>query len=331
MENRTNKTKPIVEAGIITGIVVVLSLIDGYLNVLSFIGIFITPIPIAILYLRHNIRITLMSILCSTILVAILFNPISSVSLAIIYGLTGIALGYCIKKKLKMSQVLLIMTVVSIITIVLNISIYILLISKTSFATYINSFLSQYQNSLDEAAKISEASGQPKDAVESLKKIFTGHFITVLMMPMLILNCFFTGYLNYLITEKILKKLKYKIESINDIKKFYINNRMVACMIIIGAIGFILKMENIAIGEYIYYTALIVGLTALTIDGAALLIYVLRTRFKLNKWIIILIIALTLTITNGNIVVVYIFVGIQDMIIDFRKLDPNRLFKNFNK
>lgn len=329
MENRTNKTNSIIEVGIITGIVVVLSLIDGYLNVLSFIGIFITPIPIALLYLRHNIKITLMSILCSTILVAILFNPMSSVSLAIIYGLTGIALGYCIKKKLKMSQVLIIMTVVSIITIVLNISIYILLINKTSLTTYINSFLIQYQNSLDQAAKMSEAAGQPKDAVESVKKIFTGHFITVLMLPMLILNSFFTGYLNYLITEKILKKLKYKIEIINDIKKFYINNRMAACIMIIGAIGFILKIENIAIGEYIYYTALIVVFTALTIDGAALLIYVLRTRYKLNKWIIILIIVLT--ITNECTGVVYTFIGIQDMIIDFRRLDPNRLFKNINK
>lgn len=329
MENRTNKTKPILEIGIVTGIVVVLSLINGYLDVLSFIGIFITPIPIAILYLRNNIKISLISILCSTLLVAILINPMSSVSLAIIYGLTGIALGYCIKKKLKMSQVLIIMTIISIITIVLNISIYILLINKTGLTTYINSFLSQYQSSLDQAAKLSEASGQPKDTIESFKKVFTGNFITVLMVPMLILNSFLTGYLNYIITEKILKKLNYKIESINDIKKFYINNRMAAFMMIIGVVGFILKMENIAIGEYIYYTALIVLVTALIIDGIALLICVLRIRFKLNKWIIILIIILS--ITNFYIVLVYVIIGIQDMIIDFRKLDPNRLFKNINK
>lgn len=329
MESNTNRTKSIVEAGIISGIVVVLALINAYMQVFSFIGIFITPIPITILYLRHNVKVTLGAIISSAVIVAMLYQPLVAISTAIIYGLTGIALGYCIKKQLKMSQVLAIMTVVSLITTIVDLSFYAFIITKIGFMGLISENLKSYHDALESARQMTVSLGQSTESYDLIKKIYTDHFIMLFSPSMLIVGSFCSGYFNYFITVKVLKKLKYNVKDTGKFKQFYINNRILAVLIIIGTLGFILNIKKIAVGEYIYFTAVALGISASIFDSIALVLYYLRDRFKLNKALVVVIIIFT--VFNQFTGSMYIFLGIADMILDFRKLDPDRLFKNINK
>ncbi|MBO3282441.1 DUF2232 domain-containing protein, partial [Intestinimonas butyriciproducens] len=62
MPNKSYNTKAIVEAGLTTAIIIVITLICVYVPILSMLTNFILPIPIAILFIRQNFKVTLVSI-----------------------------------------------------------------------------------------------------------------------------------------------------------------------------------------------------------------------------------------------------------------------------
>ena len=99
MENRNQNTKAIVEAGMVSALVVLITLISMYLGFSGYIGVCILPIPITVIYIRQNFKISLLTVLVCTILVGLFFNPIEAVLNTFLLGLIGIILGYCLKKK----------------------------------------------------------------------------------------------------------------------------------------------------------------------------------------------------------------------------------------
>ncbi|SQC01733.1 Predicted membrane protein [Clostridium tetanomorphum] len=60
---------------------------------------------------------------------------------------------------------------------------------------------------------------------------------------------------------------------------------------------------------------------AFFIDGLSVALYYLKDRYKMSKGVITLIIFLTMF---SQLSIVYFILGLADLIIDFRKLDPNR-------
>ena len=83
MENKNYSTKAIVEAALISVIISVIMILTSYLPIVSFIGTLILPIPVAILYIRYNTKVTVTAIFLSIILTSILFNPIRAIYAAI--------------------------------------------------------------------------------------------------------------------------------------------------------------------------------------------------------------------------------------------------------
>lgn len=56
MENK-NSTRSIVEAGLMSAMVLVLMLLNAYVPVLGYMGLFILPLPITMLVVRHNLKV----------------------------------------------------------------------------------------------------------------------------------------------------------------------------------------------------------------------------------------------------------------------------------
>ncbi|MCS4454021.1 DUF2232 domain-containing protein [Clostridium botulinum] len=62
----------------------------------------------------------------------------------------------------------------------------------------------------------------------------------------------------------------------------------------------------------------------LLIDGISTFIYYMRNKFKISKGILIFIFLITL----GPLYIIYFYLGLADIMLDFRKLDPFRQYKN---
>src|SRR5665647_3480156 len=92
MKNKGYSTKAIVEVSLISVIISVIMIVTGYLPIVSFIGTLVLPIPVAILYIRHNKKITITAIVLSIILTSLVYNPIMAIYSAITYSVIGLSL-----------------------------------------------------------------------------------------------------------------------------------------------------------------------------------------------------------------------------------------------
>ncbi len=89
MYNRQNKTNSLVEAGLIVSLMIILIMLNLYFPIFSIFITFLLPIPIAVLYLRQDYKITLWAILVTGVITAMINNPITAVIITISFGTIG--------------------------------------------------------------------------------------------------------------------------------------------------------------------------------------------------------------------------------------------------
>lgn len=136
--NKNYNTNEIVEAGLITGIIVVLMLITGYVPVLNLVSTLLLPVPVTVLALRRGYKLSVLSVVIGTILASMVYDPLTAVQSAISFGFLGISLAYCIKTEKSFGKSVLIMTLATFSAIILIISLYIGFITKNGIGYIYN-------------------------------------------------------------------------------------------------------------------------------------------------------------------------------------------------
>jgi len=332
MENKNYSTRAIVEASLISVIISVIMIITGYLPIVSFIGTLILPIPVALLYIRHNNKVTITAIFSSVIITSLVYNPIMAIYSAITYSIIGIALGYCVKENKRSSITLIFLAIGSAISNILTIAFSMLFLEKISFIDFISKNLDLMKQSMKtslDAAKIiySQAGMTPQqikllnENVQILNKIDVALILSLLPATIFIFS-FVSAYLNYIVSRAVLKKLNYKMDEVLPFSRVYVSNIVGAVLIGIVCIGIILSSKNIPGGEYIKNSSQTLMQFVFIINGLAASTYFLSVKRKLSKIVVVLILILSVLSPLGNI---YFSIGLMEMAFDFRKLDPYRI------
>ncbi|MGH4137502.1 DUF2232 domain-containing protein [Clostridium sp.] len=332
MDNKNYSTRAIVEASLIAVIISVIMIIIGYLPFVSFIGILILPIPVAILYIRHNIKITITAILLSIILTSMVYNPIMAIYSAITCSSVGIALGYCVKKNKKSSITLVALAIASAIADILTIVFSMLFIEKTGFMNFVTDKLEFFKGSMNASLNQVKAIYLKSGITAKQLKILDDNFAMVKKMDVtlvlaiipaaIFIYAFISAYLNYIVSRAILNKLNYKMEKVLAFSQVYVSNIVGAILIGIVCIGIILSAKKITGGNYILSSSQLIVECVFIINGLAASTYFLRVKKNLSKTVVVLILGLTALSPLGN---VYFSIGLMEMAFDFRKLDPYRI------
>jgi len=332
MKNKGYSTKAIVEVSLISVIISVIMIVTGYLPIVSFIGTLILPIPVAILYIRHNNKITITAIVLSIILTSLVYNPIMAIYSAITYSVIGITLGYCVKNNKKSSITLLFLAIGSAISIVLTIAFSMLFIEKVSFINFLSNkleFMKQtMQVSLEGAKKLYIQGGVTPQQLKLLDENFemikkTDVMLLLAVIPTAIyIFSLISAYLNYIVSKAVFVKLNYKMDKVLPFSRVYVPNLVGAVLIGMVCIGIILSSKQIPGGVFIQNSSQFLVMNVFVINGIAASTYFLRVKRNLSKPIVVLIIVLTMLSPLRNI---YFSIGLMEMAFDFRKLDPYRI------
>lgn len=332
MENKHHSTRAIIEASLISVIISVIMIITGYLPIVSFIGALILPIPVAILYIRHNVKITITAIFLSITLTSLVYNPIMAIYSAIVYSIVGVALGYCVKSNKKSTVTLLFLTGGSALSTILTIAFSMLFIEKVGFINFVSNKLEFMKQSMKASLEGTKAiyfqSGitpeQLKLLDDNIKLIEKMDVAIVLaMLPAgIFMVAVVSAYLNYIVARAILKKLNYKMEEILPFSRVYVSNILGAILIGTVCIGIILSSKHIAGGGHILNASQLLMQFIFTINGMATITYFLRVKKNLSKSVVALIIVLIALSPLGTI---YFSIGLMEMAFDFRRLDPYRI------
>ncbi|MBU3110508.1 DUF2232 domain-containing protein [Clostridium lacusfryxellense] len=334
MKNNVYSTKAIVEAALISVIISVIMIITGYLPMVSFIGTLVLPIPVAILYIRHDKKVTITAIFLSIILTSMVFNPIRSIYAAIPCVVIGIVLGYCVKKSKKSSTTLLFLAIACSISNILSIAFSLSFIARINIIDFISKNVEimkqSLKSSVDGAKIIYLQRGITPEQLkildrsyEMINKMDVALYLTVIPAGIFIFSLM-SAYLNYIVSRALLNKLGYKMDVVLPFSRVYVSNIVGAVLIGTVCIGIILSSKDIPGGNYIQNASQLLMMYVFIINGLAASIYFLRIKRNLSKPVVALILVLTVLSRFSN---VYFTIGLMEMAFDFRKLDPYRIIR----
>jgi Predicted membrane protein len=327
MYHANNKAKAIVEAGLLSALIVIIMLFSVYIPIFILVGNFLLPIPVAILYMKYDYKTTILSIIVSTILIAILYSPFSALSAGITYGIIGIALGHCFKKSKNTSTTFIILTLASILAIVLSNLILLVFVDKTTIGNSINQLLTTFKETANTLRSYYKSAGMDTQSIEPLLKMWESidsKMILSMIPAFLVMSGFMSAVINYKISKAILKKLRYNIKDLKPFEEIYVDNRIIAALVVIVCLGIILSAQNYLIGTIILNSSISITELAFMVIGMSVSYYYLKRKFNMKKATIIIIFIFMFL---AQLYVILIYVGIMDVILDFRKVDPNRIFK----
>lgn len=327
MKSKQYATKSTVEAGIMTCIILILMLMNIYMPIFSNVLKFILPIPVTLLYIRYNLKVTCTALAASGILISLINNPLSALTSVVMFGLMGIVLGHCIKKELKASTTIMFLAIAALIGTVIDFAVYITLIRGTSIAKFISEIIQAINQSMNMSISLYEKMGVPEENIKifkSMMSLLTMDYMMKIIPLVLIISSVISALLSYITTRLILRKLGYNTKEMTKFTNMYVDIRFATILAIIMLIGIILTRQKIIVGEYISISSELMLVYVFLFDGITLVTYNLNNKLKLSKGVITAIIIFTLF---SGLAIMYIIIGIIDVIADFRKLDPNRISK----
>lgn len=275
-------------------------------------GIFLLPIPIALMYIMEEklvFNIVLSSCIAFTGFVSNDFQM--TILVAFIGSMVGVLLGSLIKIKIGVGYSVLITSIYSLIVLVLG------------YLVYSNFFGGVSATNVFEDIKLgfNEVINQEysKENIEVLKNFFSDGILISLVLIFVIIS----NYINYMLTKLMLKFINKNSAPEKKFNLYYISNLFGAVFIIIICISMVLDSRGSKIGNYFYTVSLSIFLSSLVVNGLATLNYILINKSKLNK----VLTGILMVVTFPFMMQGYIVIGLIEMLMDYRKLDPHRIFR----
>lgn len=171
MYNKQNKTNSLVEAGLIVALMIVLIMLNLYFPIFTVFGSFILPIPIAVLYMRQDYKITIWAILVTGVITMLINNPITALTTTISFGIMGFLLGYCIKRKSYLYNNYYISSWF-LLSNIMTFLIYFSFIDRRGIIGYINENINIIKESMELTKEIYSKAGVSKDKLQQIDQVF---------------------------------------------------------------------------------------------------------------------------------------------------------------
>lgn len=312
-----NYTKAMVESGILTLIAIVLILMSIYIPVFSLVGVFIWPIPITLIYIKHGMKYSLSSLLITFIISMLTSGPLTALSLVVVFGVMGFVLGYCIKSKEPVSISILILSVTAFLCTLVSTQIFSVVMGQN----IISQGIKVLTLARDSTKAMYIKMAMSKESIDTAMAAIPSPNTIMMALPALIIIYSVTiAVLSYLLTQKILKRFKYNIPQISPLSEWYIPSKISFGIILIFGISYLLMASGMENGQNYFINANLIFNYAFTINGVAFVAGFLKRKniLKPVRWIVIILCILP---PIGSYIY---FIGVFDYMMDYRKLDPYR-------
>ncbi|WP_297435481.1 DUF2232 domain-containing protein [uncultured Clostridium sp.] len=314
------KSKSIVEGGILTGIIVLLMFISNIPGI-SLLGCLLVPIPVAILYIKNGLKMSILSIVVGFIFITLILGPIYGLTSIIIAGFIGIGLGIGVRSKKSGVYTLIYILIGTVISIVSTSVIYIYMIMNMTLNQFLLSIISQNKVVTKQMLKVA-TSQEMKDHINYIESMITIQNMQIALPIVVILISFISAVIIFIVSRNILIRLGFKFNNLISFTKWYIDPKFIAAIVVIALIGMELKKNGIPLGIEVFIGAL--GSLALLfgLQTMSLVAYFLVEKVKIAKGFVVVIIFFLLI--SGLIGYIFI-IGLVDVFFDYRGLDEDSL------
>lgn len=314
---RQNNTKALVQSGLLSGVAILAILLGTYVPFVIFLTFLIVPGIIAYIYAIYEGKYGLISLAIILIISILIIGPINALTLIIILGSYGVALGYSIKSK---KSVFFTITLLSI-TVFLSLIIDIKIIEVVTGSNIISQGIKIMTQSFDASKYIYIKMGIPKEKIDmTIAALPTPKEVMGMLPSTLIMASLIYGFTGYFIIQKVYRRFKFDIPNIKPLSEWYIPSKISFGIILIFGISFFLMLSGYQNGQNYFINANIILVFAFTVNAVAFISSYLEKR-NFNKFVRFIVILLCLLPPIGNYIY---FLGIFDYVMDFRNLDQSR-------
>lgn len=312
-------TRALVESAIMSAIMVITMVATMYVPMIYLFGILALPIPITIIYAKNSFKYALSTFIVGIVVSSLLISPIYAISLGIGCGMSGLALGYCIKHDKKALTTFGSIVVAYLLSTIILLVLYSLFIDTKGILGIIDSYIKMNNTSLQNIKELFLKLGMSKAEAQKMvsnASVFDRNTILMLLPTCVLILSVGYSYFNYKITTVVFKRLNMRIKEMTTFDRLYIPENFVIAELILILIGIMFNYSNIVIGKYVYLTGLYIFAYSMMLQGISVAYYYIKNNFKVKIAPAIILIILLV----GLLSYVYMFAGVADMLFNFRKL-----------
>ena len=308
-----SQVKPMVEAGILSGIAIIFALMSVYLPVVGAFIHLIWPVPIILLGVRHGVRRSVLATIVAGILIAIILHPLHAVSVVVGFGLTAIVLGHGIRNEFPPTKILIRGSAASIVCTVMMLLISMLVIGTNPLALQ-QDIVAQ---SMEQSIAFYRQMGMSTADLENMSSMMStmGELMKIILPSAFALAAVVTAYINLMVARRILKKMGHYVAPFPAFKDWQMPR--------LSLYGFIVGILAMYWGHTREWTILyqagvniqMITTLFLVLQGLALF-YFMADKYNFPRWARILMVVMILT--NGIMLQAALFAGAFDMAINYR-------------
>lgn len=308
-------TKSIVEGAFLAVITAMLFIISLYIPLLGTLVSFLCPLPIIILYLRHSLKFTIISVFVSGILVSIIAGPLQGLMVLLGFGILGVTLGYAIKKELSIIEIIIIGSIASFFSkvLILLIGFWFLDINPLLFD------VEQIDRIIIQSLNFYQNMGLTVEQLDLLKESLTQtlSIVRIVFPAMLILASIFDVFINYGVARLVLKRFGYALIGFTSFSKWRASKSFFWSYFLGIILIFLGSRYNIPLLNKIGFNIQIFFSVVFLVCGLSLVSFLLE-RFKVKsflKWVVYILVCMQPILFQ-----IATWTGMLDIWIDFRKL-----------
>lgn len=306
---------PMTTAGCFAAIMLILALLSTYLPFFSFIGYFIMPIPMTILFVKYGLRQAILLGITAGILMGIFIDPLTAIIQIATFGAVGIALGAGFKEKWPPAKLLmgvtaaLIGTAIGLAALMYGVmDVNIVAALGDVFDTLMQETMEQYKNSGMSEPQLAETKAQ----LEEVRRLLPTMLPMFMCLAMAII-----AYVNVKVSQFFLQRLGFDVRPFLPIRYWEMPRGVIYLYILALVMKYWGTTRSI---EWLNIIGLNLNQMAfffICIQGLAFVFYFLDRRFHISTGLQAVIIALFFVMPVFSYAA--FIMGLIDMLANIRK------------
>ena len=311
-----SKITPTVEGGLLTAVAVILGLASTFLPVIGVFVEFFCAVPIAVLTVRQGAGKGFLALAASFLILAMFIGPLLSMRIALSFGICGLVLGYCIERNFSTVKTFVATFLTSYVAQIFAI----LILTFVMGVNVMQTELSSVQEMFDELFKVYEEAGvSPQDLAQIKEQVEPTLKLMSYLLPFLLgLIGLLNAALCYLTSRWIFQKLRMKFLEPVPLFAQWKFPKIFLYIALLATLG--LYWGSTRSWDLLYTVSINVQFFAMCIafvQGLAVLSAV-ADKYNLSKFLRR--IFFILSILNMLMIEIIAFVGLFDMVFDYRKM-----------
>lgn len=301
------------EGAILAALVALFALAARYLPLVDIASVFVCPIPLMLLVIRHGVRVALLAALVAAAIGAMVAGPLTGAAILISFAPIGIVLGIGVRQRFSAPAIVLIGSAVMTVSLLVSLALTLAIANVNPYALMIDSMrqgqesaVSIYERLGMDRQQIERTTGPMRQMIELLPRL----------IPLLIVvGGINTAYIDFQVGRLVLRKVGQELPALPPMSTW----RVPPLFLWTLPVGFLLVAWGRGRSPALETAGLNLSILAQMIFSLQGLFvgWALLDRYKVSRWLRWAIIAVA--VTNPLIGLLVFFLGLADAAFDLRR------------